>query len=50
LRKKEDRYSKNEDKYDVNYLLGNSDNFKIELEIENTESDAGKNKKFGRNF
>lgn len=29
---------KNEDKYDINYLLGNSDNFKIEIEIENTEN------------
>lgn len=31
----------NEDRYDISYLLGNSDNFKIEIKPNNLESDIG---------
>lgn len=34
--------SKNKETYDISYLLGNSDNFKIEIKPENPESEIGK--------
>ncbi|WP_252213919.1 hypothetical protein [Clostridium sp. CMCC3677] len=42
IKKDEKELLKEEDAYDISYLLGNSNNFKIEIDIKYSESEIGK--------